>query len=96
MSLSATGRMMTVVGTSPYSVALFMQVDGSNPPQLVRVIATYGSIVSLDPKGEVDEAHALEVAQGDRMRIESAASTKYDNEGLNASGEIVLGATDLP
>jgi hypothetical protein len=96
MPLSATGRSMTLVGTSPLSVAVFMQVDGSEPPQLVRVVATYGSIVSLDPQGAVDETNALEVAKGDRMRIESAASTKFVNEGLNSSGEIVLGSNDLP
>jgi hypothetical protein len=96
MPLSATDRMMTVVGSSPFSVAVFMKIDGSDPPQLVRVIATYGSIVSLDPQGAVDETNVLEVAKGDRMRIESAASTKFDNEGLNSSGEIVLGSNDLP
>jgi hypothetical protein len=73
-----------------------MQVDGSDPPQVVRVVATFGSIVSLDPQGAVDETNVLEVAKGDRMRIESAASTKFYNEGLNSSGEIVLGSNDLP
>ena len=54
MSLSATVRDMTVVGTSPLSVAVFMLVDGSDPPRLVRIVATYGSIVSLDPQGGVE------------------------------------------
>jgi hypothetical protein len=96
MPLSANGRTMTLVGATPFSVALFMQVDGSDPPTLVRVTATYESILSLDPQGAVDESNALEVAKGDRMRIESAASRKFDNEGLNSNGEIVLGPRDLP
>jgi hypothetical protein len=60
------------------------------------VTATYGSVVSLDPKGGVDATNALEIAKGDRMRIESAASTKFDNEGLSSNGEVVLGSSDLP
>lgn len=96
MPLVTTGHTMTLVGSEPWSVALFMQVDGSDPAKTVRVTATPECLASLDPKGIVDKVSALDVAMGDRMRIESAASKKFDNEGLNSNGELVLGARDLP
>ena len=97
MPLSSTRTAMTLVETTPWAVALSMQVDGSDPPAFVRVLATRECIVSLDPTGAVDRDNALDAAQGDRMRIETAASTKYDAEGeVPVSGELILGAGDLP
>ena len=97
MPLCSTRTAMTLVETTPWAVALSMQVDGSDPPAFVRVLATLECIVSLDPAGAVDRDNALDVAEGDRMRIEAAASTKYDAEGEDpVSGELILGARDLP
>jgi hypothetical protein len=76
----------------------FVPTVATKPPcAFVRVIATRECIVALDPTGAIDHANALDVAQGDRMRIETAASKKYDAEGEDpVSGELILGASDLP
>ena len=66
MPLSSTRTAMTLVETTPLAVALSMQVDGSEPPAFVRVVATHECIASLDPTGAIDRDSALEVAQGDR------------------------------
>jgi len=78
-------------------IAMTMQVDGVDPPVFIRVLATEECIIGLDPSGAVDKTNALDVAQGDRMRIESAASEKFDKiSGAAGASELTLGPDDLP
>ena len=96
MPLVATREAMSETSSPPESVVLLMQVDHSDPPHIVRVIATRECLRSLDPTGGPTDQGYPDVAKGNSMRIEAAASRKFDREGLNSEGEIVLGSSDFP
>ena len=97
MPLVSTGQTLTLVGTIPRFVSLSMEVQGSDPPAFVTVLASSESIAALDPMGALGQRDALEVARGDRMRIESAASTKFDRLGIDGVNHtLTLGAHDFP
>ncbi len=78
MPLSSTRTAMTLVESTPWAVALSMQIDGSEPPAFVRVVATHECIVSLDPTGAIDQDNALDLAQWTfrRFAMKSRSWTK--------------------
>ena len=102
MPLITTGQAMTLVGDDPWCVTMPMEVEGTDPPMVVHVRATKESLEALDPSGTVGERPPVDVARGDRMRIETAASAKFDQEGLDKTGgetiggTLTLGAHDFP
>ena len=97
MPLISAGSAMTLVEAGPGSVALSMEVLGSDPPVFVRVLVTRECIGALDPQGSLGRRSALVVAQGDRMRIETAASAKFDKEGMDhLNSTLILGPHDYP
>ena len=102
MPLITTGQAMTLVGVDPWYVAMPMEVEGTDPPTVVHVRATKESLEALDPSGTLGERPPFDVARGDRMRIETAASAKFDQVGLDKTGgqtiggTLTLGAHDFP
>jgi len=102
MPLITTGRAMSLAGDVPWYVTLPMEVEGTDPPVVVHVRATKESLEALDPSGALGARPPFDVARGDRMRIETAASAKFDQEGLDKTGgetvgeTLTLGAHDFP
>jgi len=93
MPLITTGRTISLVAADPWFVAVPMEVEGSNPPIAVQVRATKESIEALDPMGALGQRPPLDVAQGDRMRIETAASVKFDKNGFDREEPAKIGRT---
>jgi hypothetical protein len=103
MPLLSTQESMELVDTAPWSVGVWMQVEEAGPSDRLWVQSTYFCIVGLDTSRMIDRFSACEIAEAHRMRIETAASEKFDAEGAaSEDGEregrpiLILRARDVP
>ena len=63
------------------AVGFWMTVAGSKPEKPVRVFVTYEALWELDPSNVRDMPGALENFDRFRLKVERAASNKYDRDG---------------
>jgi len=63
------------------AIGFWMAVAASNPAKPIRVFVTYEALSELDPSNVRDMQGALENFSHFRLKIERAASDKYDREG---------------
>ena len=63
------------------AVGFWMTVAGSKPVKPVRVFVAYEALWELDPSNVRDMPGALENFDRFRLKVERAASNKYDRDG---------------
>ena len=83
------------------AIGFWITVAASNPARPVRVFVTYEALSGLDPSNVRDMHGALENFSHFRLKIERAASDKYDREGPDSDkyeGQeaITVVSMDLP
>ena len=82
MPLMSTG-IKEVLDSNRRAVGFWMTVGGRRPVEAIRVFLTYEALAQLDPSQPKDVFAALAIFSKNRIRIEVAASDKYDSEGLD-------------
>jgi hypothetical protein len=84
MPLIATNRPVTFVKGAPWAVGLWMQIESSNPDDLVWVIVTYECVEDLDHPGQLaDQSNATAIVESNRTLLEKTASAKFDEKGVD-------------
>lgn len=66
------------------AIGFWMSVEGRAPIQTVRVLVSYEALSELDPTNVRDLHGALEIFDGFRSQVETAASRKFDRYGFDA------------
>jgi hypothetical protein len=83
MSLISTSRPLIFIAGTPWAVGVWMKAENSGHSDFVWVVATYECIADLDPSQIADQFNATEIAESHRERLEQAASTKFDEKGID-------------
>jgi hypothetical protein len=84
MPLIATNRPINLIEGERWSVGMWMQIANATPADFVWVVATYECVEDLDHPNELADQHnAIAIAESNRALLETAASTKFDREGIN-------------
>jgi len=66
------------------AIGFWMSVKGVHPVQSVRVFVSFEALAELEPTDIRDLAAAFEHFDRFRMRVEAAASKKFDRDGPDA------------
>jgi hypothetical protein len=82
------------------AIGFWMEVDGAEPVQPVRVLVTYEALWQIDPSQMHDLQAAFAIFDKHRSDIEAAASVKYDSaapavDTYEGQPMIILRADDL-
>jgi hypothetical protein len=84
MPLVVEGKSKAIVHSELRAVGFWMVVKGAVPARPVRVFVSHEALADLDPSNIPDFAAAFEHFDRFQLRIEAAASDKFDRDGSDA------------
>jgi len=82
-------------------VGFWMTVAETDPVEPIRIFVPYSTLEQLDPSQPRDLQAAAKIFAANRERIENAAGTKYDKEGVSDEKYqgrpiLIVSSDDLP